>query len=101
MEAAEGKLYGTEGAKRVTSIKQQIENAQVVRQLWEGLLPKREAPSMDRILLWLGGFSESVIEHGIRRTAAKLFHEREQMTAEDCHRYATSVMRHETEIGSR
>jgi hypothetical protein len=56
---------------------------------------------MDRILLWLGGFSESVIEHGIRRTAAKLFHEREQMTAEDCHRYATSVMRHETEIGSR
>ena len=70
-----------------------MEDAQLIKTLWEAMLPKREAPATERILLWIASFDEDVIKHGIRRTAAKFFREREQMTADDCHRYATSVMR--------
>lgn len=79
----------------MTSIKQQMEDARTVQLLWEALIPKRQAPAMERILLWVGTFNEAVIEHGVRRAAAKFYRDG-TMTADDCARYATSVMRNES-----
>jgi hypothetical protein len=78
-------------------IQRQVEDAKAVQTLWMTLLPKCPAPEMERIVLWVVSFEEVFIRHGIRRTAAKFYRLRGPMTAEQAHRYATSVMAHERE----
>jgi hypothetical protein len=76
----------------------QIEAASSFAQLWQELLPNQELPTRQQFLMWAGIYTDEQISRGITRAAAKsrrMDASGTPMSADDCARYATSVMKNE------
>lgn len=82
------------------TFQEQSKLADQCAELWRTIMPEVAAPGKSQFLIWIGTFPESAVLRGINRAGAKVLRmkdTRTPMTANDAHRYASSVMRSETQ----
>jgi len=82
------------------TLQDQIKAAEQAMELWAVMLPGVSAPEKHAFLLWMGSFRMDAVTRGINRAAAKyakMARTSTPMNADACARYATSVMRAESQ----
>lgn len=80
------------------TVVQQMTAADQFAELWKQLMPDYEVPPRQQFLVWAGTYSDELVSRGITRAAGKSRKMRDTatpMSADDCVRYAASVMRNE------
>lgn len=81
----------------LNSAAQQLESADNLTELWEGLLPEYNVPSRAQFLNWAEMCSEQIGAYAINRAARKAHRQKDTdpMDGERLSRYITSIMVHE------
>jgi hypothetical protein len=77
------------------TIKETVTAAEEARMFWRLALPDVEAPELSVFYRWTKYFSDATVSRGSQRAARKHAQMKETatpMTANDAHRYCTSVM---------
>jgi hypothetical protein len=79
----------------MNTMTQQLNMADSLQQLWEGLMPAVEVPERSEFITWASMADEKILHFTVNRVARKYFKclkENKPMTANDVQRYMTSVI---------